>query len=240
MAGVIKTTFHINNNYRMLSIQQQYPWQECQEKTPLPPDLLEQLSHQWGGGVWIGEGALYSASPEQGKVERNLIEKALKGIVKKLMFFDENKFKMASKMSPIFKVFTGVEIKDKVDLIYHKNPQRGMITEKVLKMAYWRKKTPPTDKLNLDLDACGMIWCVPAVPFLGNHLRNALNIISSIAQKYGYELKDLNQDPLKDLLSMRKDPRQIWYGLEPGWVVNLKDETILKPTDKEWIEYYKS
>ncbi|MDB9392269.1 MAG: FAD-binding oxidoreductase [Dolichospermum sp.] len=187
MAGVIKTTFHINNNYRMLSIQQQYPWQECQEKTPLPPDLLEQLSHQWGGGVWIGEGALYSASPEQGKVERNLIEKALKGIVNKLMFFDENKFKMASKMSPIFKVFTGVEIKDKVDLIYHKNPQRGMITEKVLKMAYWRKKTPPTDRLNLDLDACGMIWCVPAVPFLGNHLRNALNIISSIAQKYGYE-----------------------------------------------------
>lgn len=185
--GVIKTTFHINNNYRMLSIQQQYPWQETQGKTPLPPDLLEQLSHQWGGGVWIGEGALYSASPEQGKVERQLIEKALKGIVNKLMFFDEKKFNMAKKISPIFKIFTGVEIKDKVDLIYNKNPQRGMITEKVLQMAYWRRTSPPSSHFNLDLDGCGMIWCVPAVPFTGNHVRKAINIISNIAQKYGYE-----------------------------------------------------
>jgi 4-cresol dehydrogenase (hydroxylating) len=185
--GVIKTTFHINNNYRMLSIQQQYPWQETEGKTPLPTDLLEQLSHQWGGGVWIGEGALYSASTEQGKVEKQLIEKALKGIVNKLMFFDEKKINMAKKISPLFKIFTGVEIKDKVDLIYNKNPQRGMITEKVLQMAYWRRKTPPTPNFNLDLDGCGMIWCVPAVPFTGNHVRNAINIISDIAKKYGYE-----------------------------------------------------
>ena len=61
-----------------------------------------------------------------------------------------------------------------------------------------------------------------------------------LAQKYGYELPDLANDPLKDLLSKRKDPRQIWYGLEPGWLVNLVDKEILKPTDKEWVEYYKS
>ncbi|MCM0591142.1 MAG: FAD-binding oxidoreductase [Gloeotrichia echinulata IR180] len=187
LEGIIKTTFHINNDYRMLSIQQQYPWQETQEKSPLPADLLEQLSHQWGGGVWIGEGALYSATPEQGKVERKLIAKALKGIVNKLMFFDANKFEMAKKLSPIFKIFTGVEIKDKVDLIYNKNPQRGMITERVLQMAYWRKKTPPSPNFNLDEDGCGMIWCVPAVPFQGNHVRKALEIISSITQKYGFE-----------------------------------------------------
>ena len=185
--GVIKTTFHINNNYRMLSFQQQYPWQETQGKTPLPADLLQQLSHQWGGGVWIGEGALYSASSAQGKVERQLIQKALKGIVKKLVFFDEKKFKIATKLSPIFKLITGIEIKDKVDLIYNKNPQRGIITEKILKMAYWRKKTSPSSNFNLDQDGCGMIWCVPAVPFIGNHVRNAINIINRVAQKYGYE-----------------------------------------------------
>lgn len=61
-----------------------------------------------------------------------------------------------------------------------------------------------------------------------------------LAQKYGYDLPDLENDPLKEMLSKRKDPRQIWYGLEPGWVVNLKDQVILKPADKEWIDYYKS
>lgn len=61
-----------------------------------------------------------------------------------------------------------------------------------------------------------------------------------LAQKYGYELKDLSQDPLKNVFAMRKDPRQIWHGLEPGWLVNLKDRVIIKPADKEWIDYYKS
>jgi len=61
-----------------------------------------------------------------------------------------------------------------------------------------------------------------------------------LAQKYGYELKDLTADEKKDMLAMRKDPRQIWYGLEPGWVVNLKDKVILKPAGKEWSDYYKS
>ena len=60
-----------------------------------------------------------------------------------------------------------------------------------------------------------------------------------LAQKYGYVLPDLESDPLKDMLAQRKDPRQIWYGLEPGWVVNMKDQVVLKPTDKEWLDYFK-
>ncbi len=59
-----------------------------------------------------------------------------------------------------------------------------------------------------------------------------------LAQKYGYELPDLRQDPLFDMLCKRKDPRQIWFGLSPGWVVNLKDRTILKPTDPDLAAYY--
>lgn len=61
-----------------------------------------------------------------------------------------------------------------------------------------------------------------------------------LAQKFGYELPeaDLRDQKLISLLSARKDPRQLWFGLEPGWVVNLQDKTVLKPTDKEWVEYY--
>ena len=61
-----------------------------------------------------------------------------------------------------------------------------------------------------------------------------------LAQKYGYQLPDLSQDPKKDMLMMRKDPRQIWHGLAPGWVVNLQDKKILKPKDQKFIDYYKS
>ena len=61
-----------------------------------------------------------------------------------------------------------------------------------------------------------------------------------LAQKIGYELPDFAKEPLKEMLSMRKDPRQIWYGLEPGWIVDINDKVILKPTDEKLTEYYKT
>ena len=41
-------------------------------------------------------------------------------------------------------------------------------------------------------------------------------------------------------LAVRKDPRQIFYGLEPGWIVNLPDKVIYKPEDKELNDLYHS
>ena len=61
-----------------------------------------------------------------------------------------------------------------------------------------------------------------------------------LSQKYGYQLPDLSQDPDKEMLTQRKDPRQLFYGLEPGWLVNMVDRTILKPTEEDFKEYYRS
>lgn len=61
-----------------------------------------------------------------------------------------------------------------------------------------------------------------------------------LAQKYGYNLPDISKDPDFEMLTTRKDPRQIFLGLEPGWLVNLADKCILKPTDEILQAYYKS
>lgn len=61
-----------------------------------------------------------------------------------------------------------------------------------------------------------------------------------LAQKYGYNLPKIEDDPDYEMLCEKKDPRQIFYGLEPGWIVNLRDRVILKPEEKELIEYYVS
>lgn len=52
-----------------------------------------------------------------------------------------------------------------------------------------------------------------------------------LAQKYGYELPKIEDDPQYDMFCEVKDPRQIFFGLEPGWVVNLPDQTIIKPIE---------
>ncbi|XP_034251708.1 39S ribosomal protein L15, mitochondrial [Thrips palmi] len=61
-----------------------------------------------------------------------------------------------------------------------------------------------------------------------------------LAQKYGYTLPKIEEDPDYKMLTERKDPRQIFFGLEPGWIVNLVDRIILKPTDPELKEYYRT
>lgn len=49
-----------------------------------------------------------------------------------------------------------------------------------------------------------------------------------LAQKYGYDLPKIENDPNYEMLTSIKDPRQVFYGLEPGWIVNLVDKTIIK------------
>lgn len=61
-----------------------------------------------------------------------------------------------------------------------------------------------------------------------------------LAQKYGYVLPDLSLDPCGQLLLMRKGPAQLFYGLQPGWVVSLKDRVIFKPKTPEHLAYYES
>lgn len=58
-----------------------------------------------------------------------------------------------------------------------------------------------------------------------------------LAQKYGYSLTEEQQAGTGD---SNKDPRQIFYGLEPGWLVNLSDSCIYKPEDEVLEQVYKS
>lgn len=62
----------------------------------------------------------------------------------------------------------------------------------------------------------------------------------ALATKYGYTLPDISKEALCKMLAERKDPRQIFFGLSPGWVVNLAEKKILKPTNKDVLKYYSS
>ncbi|KAI3389386.1 hypothetical protein SNEBB_001016 [Seison nebaliae] len=55
-----------------------------------------------------------------------------------------------------------------------------------------------------------------------------------LAQKYGYQL-----NLREELMEMpRKMNHQLFHGLNGGWIVNLKDRSIIKPTSKQWKEFY--
>lgn len=60
-----------------------------------------------------------------------------------------------------------------------------------------------------------------------------------LSQKYGYTIPKIDGETEK-MMTIQKDTRQVFFNLEPGWIVNLKEKCIYKPTDSEYVEYYKS
>ena len=59
-----------------------------------------------------------------------------------------------------------------------------------------------------------------------------------LGQKYGYEPP--TEEQVDDFLKETKDPKQVFFGLESGWIVDIKDKAIYKPTDEELLSFYKS
>ncbi|XP_014776138.1 39S ribosomal protein L15, mitochondrial [Octopus bimaculoides] len=60
-----------------------------------------------------------------------------------------------------------------------------------------------------------------------------------LAQKYGYTIPEVDEDT-KNLMLESKDPRQVFFNLQPGWIVNLKEKVIYKTTDPEYEQFYQS
>ncbi|CAH0557600.1 unnamed protein product [Brassicogethes aeneus] len=95
-----------------------------------------------------------------------------------------------------------------------------------------RRMTPPADAIEYYTD-----------PTKRGYLADPEKISEErlvLAQKYGYTLPKIEEDKTYEMLTQRKDPRQIFFGLNPGWVVNLRNKVILKPQEEKLVEFYQS
>jgi 4-cresol dehydrogenase (hydroxylating) flavoprotein subunit len=188
LEGTIRSAFSIINDYRFISSQRQYPWQTTNGQTPLPADILETLrnSGPWGG-IWNGECALYSASKEQARADRQRIERALKGKVDKLMFMDQKKARLMRWLRRPLSLFIKADMGAVVDRLYTNSSFRGVPSDKAITTAYWRKKSPPPDKMDPDRDHCGVIWFSPVIPFVGGDIRAAVDLVRTVVSAHGFE-----------------------------------------------------
>jgi len=94
-----------------------------------------------------------------------------------------------------------------------------------------RCKLPPKDAVSYYTNATNRGYLADVSAVIEARLQ--------LSQKYGYKLPEMVPGEwLHKMFRKRKDPFQIWFGLEPGWVVNLSDRCILKPTDPEIRQYF--
>lgn len=185
--GTIKSAVHIGNSYKVLSAIRQYPWQETNGITPLPPETMDYFAQSWDFGAWNGSGGLYGTKKQVAQARR-LIKKALKGKVRKLQFIDDTMLKLAQIVAKQYQQVTKLNLPEMLKII---KPvyglMKGIPTATQLKSTYWRKKAAPTEEMNPDQDGCGLIWCAPVAPLEGNCAQEINSITQGIFTKHGFE-----------------------------------------------------
>ena len=187
LEGTLEGNFLIVNDYRLLSFNEKYSSKNKGEQ-PLTLLELEKLkkSLKWGG-AWNGEGALLSASKEQGISTRKRVQKLLKNNVSRLIFFDEMKAKATKILDLPLRLFTGIDLKKTVNDAFYKSTFLGIPTMNGINSIYWRKKSFSTKALNPDMDNCGILWIDAIAPFEGNSVSIVIQIMKKQFLRYGFE-----------------------------------------------------
>lgn len=187
MDGTIRSSSHIANDYKVLSALQQYPWEEANGRTPLPGALMEKFRSELKIGVWNGSGALYGTRA-QVKEARRLLRRALAGKTDRLEFLDDRKFRIASTFAKAYQLVSGLNLTRVLALL---KPlyglMKGVPTDQTLASTYWRKRTPPPDRMDPDRDGCGLLWCSPVAPNDGFHAQQVTNLAIEVLSRHGFE-----------------------------------------------------
>jgi 4-cresol dehydrogenase (hydroxylating) len=187
LAGTIRSASHIANDYKVLSALQQYPWEETGGETPLQGQHLAKLRTELKIGAWNGSGALYGTKA-QVKEARRLLRRALKGKATRLQFLDDRLLRIASRFAGIYQVFTGWNLERMLAVL---KPVYGLMqgvpTDHPLFSTYWRKRTPPPQRMDPDRDGCGLMWCSPVAPNDSRCAAELTGIARELCLRHGFE-----------------------------------------------------
>jgi 4-cresol dehydrogenase (hydroxylating) len=138
-------------------------------------------------GAWNGSGGLYGTRAQVAEARR-LLRRALAGKVSRLQFLDDRRLALATRFSRLFGLTAGWDLSRALELV---RPVYGLLkgqpTDRPLAGAYWRKRTPPPEKMNPDRDRCGLLWYSPVAPAEGGHARILASISSEVLLAHGFE-----------------------------------------------------
>lgn len=187
LEGTLTTTATISNDYRLMSMKQQFPFGKHSANQALPEEYLKEVrAKQLGGSVWVGDDAILAPTKAIGRARAARVKVLLAPLVDKLIFFDDAKATLFSRLSKPLKWLTGVDFREL--LYFHRHSlYLGIPLKKQLAMCYFRKQKPMPEEIDLDRDRCGVIWVSPSVPFQGNEVAKALKVLKRGYQEFGFE-----------------------------------------------------
>ncbi len=189
-SGLVRPTITMYNDFRVLSTVTQYPFHTCTPGKTHPNEVLDVVRNTTPFGplasTWNGEISIRSVNQEHGKVQTSIIEAELRPFVDELYVLEIAKEEMMETLHNHYKGITGDRETDALrSYLFRK--YIGIPENTPIKQTYWRKRKPIPALMNPDVDKCGMLWISPIIPFTGEHIGKAIDIINNIVYKYPFE-----------------------------------------------------
>jgi 4-cresol dehydrogenase (hydroxylating) flavoprotein subunit len=185
--GTIRSAVHVVNGYKVLSAIRRYPWEEMGGRTPLSAEVMDAFARDWKFGAWNGSGGLYG-SKEQVKAGQRRIRAALGGRVSSLRFIDDGRLAFMERWAQPLKWVTGQNLPELLKILKPAYElMKGVPTDSQIPGTYWRKRGPVPADPHPDRDGCGLLWCAPILPMVGDAAYRVYEMASAIMVAGGYE-----------------------------------------------------
>jgi 4-cresol dehydrogenase (hydroxylating) len=190
-SGVITSLPHIANAYRVLGGMQQYPWPMFSNhpaQFPLQGDVLSQLKRQWQVGTWNVSGALYGTK-EQVANARKQVRRALRTVKgARLNFISDSLLRFIEIFQKPIAFITRMDIPGMLKVLrpVH-NMMKGQPSAQFLTSSYWRMKTAPDGRFDMDKDNVGLIWSAFVAPADAKNARQLMDIVDTVLPQFGFE-----------------------------------------------------
>jgi 4-cresol dehydrogenase (hydroxylating) len=190
-SGVITSLPHIANAYRVLGGMQQYPWPFVEKRSvqfPLPGDITEQLKKQWQVGTWNLSGALYGTKEQVANAKKQ-VRKSLRQVKgARLNFISDELLRFIEIFQKPIAFVTRMDLPGMLKVLrpVH-NMMKGQPSAQFLTSSYWRMKTVPNGRFDMDKDNVGLIWSAFVAPADAKNARQLMDIVDTVLPEFGFE-----------------------------------------------------
>ncbi len=187
--GLIRPTFTIYNDIRVVSTIKQYPYDKFNPNIDSIESVMKLLKESLGISdtisAWNGEISIRSMSSEHSRIQYELIKEAIIDEVESIDLVEVSKKEILETLQTHYQ--SNYKNSDNNLKNFLLGKYIGIPNEIAIRQTYWRKKQDIPIKMDPDRDKCGMIWICPVVPFTKEDIELVIKIIVDTVEKYSFE-----------------------------------------------------
>ncbi len=191
MARAIRSHPHLANDFAMMCILAQYPYDKLGGRRHLSDEAAAAWRQQHGVARWTFGCGLYGSS-EEVRYQKRMIRKVLGryGLVQFIGAAVRNDWygRLIRTVAPVVNRLLGKSPEFTDVMVPAIDLFRGIPTDEFVRQAYFKshQKKPDSD-VDPARDGCGLVWIGPVVPFTSDHVMKALSLTKQIFDKHEFD-----------------------------------------------------